>query len=77
MNNIKNENKIKELLQSREKTKERLKRIEAIFQEEKENEESWPGHASSRYQTAESDLQVLLAHLSLIESELKKLGYKS
>lgn len=75
MNNEKN-NKINELLQSREKTKERIKKIEAIFQEEKENEESWPGHASSRYQTAESDLQVLLEHLSLIESELKKLGYK-
>ncbi len=76
MNNKKNEDKIKELLQSRKKTKERLKKVKAIFQEEKENEESWLGHASSRYQTADSDLQVLLDHLSFIESELRKLGYK-
>lgn len=76
MNNEKNEDKIKELLQSREKTKEKLKKIEAIFQEGRENEEAWPGHAGTGYQLAESDHQVLLYHLSLIESELKKLGYK-
>lgn len=77
MDNTKNEDKIKGLLQSREKAKERLKKIEAIFREEKENEEAWPGHAGTRYQLAESDRQVELHMLSLIESELRKLGYKS
>ena len=76
MSGRRKEGKIKKLLQAREKTKKRLKRIEAIFQEEKENEEAWPGHESNRYQSAESDRQVLLHYLFLIESELKKLGYK-
>ena len=47
--------KIKGLLESRKKLKKRLEKIEQIFREEKENEETWPGHSSTRYQTAESD----------------------
>lgn len=40
-------------------------------------EEVWPGHASTRYQTADSDRHVLLEHLSLIEDELRKLGHNN
>jgi len=68
--------KIEELLKAKRKVKERLKKIDQFFQEEKENEEAWPGHATNRYQLAESDRQVLLNNLSLIEEELRNLGYK-
>lgn len=67
--------RIKELLRSRERTKKRLEEVEVIFREEKENEEFWPGHASTRYQMADSDHHVFLEHLALIDKELKKLGY--
>ena len=70
------EEKIKSLLKSREKIKKRIKDLKSVFQEEKELEESWPGHASTRYQLADSDLQVLLSQLELIEKALKELGYK-
>lgn len=70
------EDKIKELLEAREKIKKRLEKIDKFFQEEKENEEVWPGHATNRYQLAESDRQVLLSNLLLIEKELKELGYE-
>jgi len=66
--------KIKGLLKSRKKMLDRVKRINAIFQEEKENEESWPGHESTKYQMADSDCQVFLNHLVLIDEELKNLG---
>lgn len=68
--------KIEELLEAKRKAKERLEKVDQFFQEEKENEEAWPGHATNRYQLAESDRQVLLNNLSLIEKELKDLGYK-
>lgn len=73
---LRDKDRIQELLQKREKTKKRLKKIEAILQREKENEETWPGHASTIYQAADSDYQVLLNYLSLIETELKKSGYR-
>ena len=69
------EDKIKELFEAREKIKKRLEKIDKFFQEEKENEEVWSGHATNRYQLAESDRQVLLQNFSLIEQELKELGY--
>lgn len=68
--------KIDNLLKEREKVKNSLKNIKKIFEEEKDNEESWPGHASSRYQTAEIDKEVFLDHLRSIEKELKELGFK-
>ena len=68
--------KLEKLLSQRKKIKERLDRIEKIFQEEKENEEAWPGHESTFFQTADQDRLVLLEHLSLIEKALKGLGHK-
>lgn len=70
------ENKIQELLTRKKKIEKKLKKIEEIFQREKENEEFWPGHASSQYQAAENERHVLLEHLDLIEVELKKLGWR-
>ena len=69
---IKNEVKYKELLREREIVKKRLEHVESIFMEEKDNEESWPGHASTRYQAAENDRYVLTEQLQSIEEELKK-----
>lgn len=68
--------RIQELLGKREEIKKKLEKVEAIFSEEKENEEFWPGHASTRYQMADVERHVLLEHLSLIESELKELGHR-
>lgn len=76
MNKTSNEDKIKELLKARDKLKKGLEKIDAIFRQEKENEEAWPGHASNLYQQADSDSQVYLNQLILIEKELKRLGYK-
>ncbi len=73
---IKDEVKYEELLKERETIKKRLKHIDNIFMEEKQNEESWPGHASTRYQTAENDRYVLVEHLRSIEEELKRLKEK-
>lgn len=66
--------RIKALLESRQKVLERIKEIDAIFKEEKENEDFWPGHEGTRYQTADSDYQVLLSQLALIDKELENLG---
>jgi len=68
--------KIEELLKSRKKTLERIKRIDEIFRERKENEEAWPGHEGTRYQSADSDYHVFLNHLFLIDKELENLGVK-
>ena len=76
MTKEKSEEKIKELLEARKKMRERLGKVKGFFRQEKENEEAWPGHATNRYQVADSDRQVLLQNLSLIEKELRKLGYK-
>lgn len=67
-----NKTKYEELIKEREIVKKRLAYIESIFMEEKDNEESWPGHASTRYQAAENDRYVLTEQLQSIEEELKK-----
>lgn len=67
--------KIQELLLARERIKEKIRNIETRFKEEEtENEEAWPGHEGTRYQSLELDHQLLLEHLTSIEKELKKLG---
>lgn len=66
--------RIKALLESRQKVLERIKEIDAIFKEEKENEDFWPGHEGTKYQTADSDYQVLLNQLALIDKDLESLG---
>ena len=76
MTKKRSEEKIKELLEARRKMRKRLGEVKDFFRQEKENEEAWPGHATNRYQVADSDRQVLLQNLSLIEKELRELGYK-
>lgn len=76
MNKATNKNKIKKLLKSRDKLRKRLEKIDAIFRQEKENEEVWPGHESNIFQLADSDSQVYFNQLALIEKELKRLDYK-
>lgn len=73
---VNNKNKVRELLLAKIRIKKKLEEINQIFAQEKENEEAWPGHAGNVYQLADSDYQVLLDQLSLIESELKKLEGK-
>jgi len=51
--------------------------LDTIFKEEKDNEESWPGHAGTRYQAADMDRQVLVEHLRSIEEEIKRLSIKT
>jgi predicted nucleic acid-binding Zn-ribbon protein len=70
---VKDEVKYKELLVEREIVKKRLEHINDVLMEEKDNEESWPGHASNRYQAAENDRYVLVEQLESIEEELKRL----
>ncbi len=69
-----NSNQLSELQERRKKILEKIKKIEDIFKEEKDNEEAWAGHSSTRYQTAEIDHQVLLELLKGIEEEVKKLS---
>lgn len=67
--------KIEALLQSRDKTIERLRRIQRRMRKEEENpEQVWPGHDSTRYHFKIIEYETLLAHLIEIEKELKKLG---
>ena len=73
---VSNKNKTQDLIKSKERIKERLKKIDEIFKQEKENEEAWPGHAGNLYQAAENESIVLKQHLSMIEIELNKIGYK-
>lgn len=73
---IQNQEKIKTLLEQREKNQSRLKKIQEFWKEEKDNEEAWPGHETNTYQLAEAELGVIEEHLAQIESELKALGYK-
>lgn len=51
---------------------EKIKNLEVIFKEEKDNEECWPGHSSTRYQTAGNELQVLTEMLESINKEINK-----
>lgn len=68
-----NPEKIKTLKEEKERVLKKIKYLDFIFQEEKDNEESWPGHASTRYQTADIDRQVLIEHLRSIEEAIKEI----
>lgn len=65
--------KLKSLQEEKRLVLEKLKHLDEIFKEEKNNEECWPGHSSTRYQSADIDRQVLLEHLKSIEKAIKKL----
>lgn len=69
--------KIKQLLDSKDKMKARIERLELVFQEERETDELDPEYDGSRLQVAESDLQLMVSQLQLIEKALKDLGYES
>jgi hypothetical protein len=69
-----NSNRIKELQEQKKKILGKIENLEAVFKEEKDNEECWPGHSSTRYQTADIDRQVLIELLRGIEEEIKKLS---
>jgi hypothetical protein len=64
------DNKTALLLKQKAKAVDKIKYYDTILKEEKDNEESWPGHASTRYQDAERDKQVWLAYLQSVENEL-------
>lgn len=66
--------KIEELKNKRTELQNKIKRIDDIFLEEKENEEAWPGHSSTRYQTADADYQVLVGMLKSIDEEIVRLS---
>lgn len=66
--------KIKSLTEEKEKVLKKIKYLDTIFQEEKDNEESWPGHSSTRYQSAYVDRQVLAEHLRSIDEAIKQIA---
>jgi hypothetical protein len=71
---ISKEEKLKNLLISRQKTVKRLRKVEKrIREEEEDNEEVWPGHDSTRYHLKMTEYETLLAHLIEIEKELTEL----
>lgn len=70
-----NMTKIEILLESREKIRAQLNKVQELFKKEKDNEDVWPGHASTFLQQTEAEQNVLLARLVAIENELKDLGY--
>jgi len=65
--------RIKALLESREKLKKRLKILEKSFQEEKGNEDAWPGHDTNFLLQLQQDEQVVVSMLKEVEKALKKL----
>jgi len=65
--------RIKTLLESREKLRKRLKIIEKSYQEEKGNEDAWPGHDTNFLLQLQQDEQVVVSMLKEVEKALKKL----
>ena len=65
--------RIKALFESREKLKKRLKILEKSFQEEKGNEDAWPGHDTNFLLQLQQDEQVVVSMLKEVEKALKKL----
>lgn len=70
---MKKAQKLESLLDSKRKTLNRLNIVKKKIAEEKENEESWPGHESTNYYDDLNQLDVLTAHLESIEEEIRKL----
>lgn len=68
--------RIKTLLESREKLKERLKIIERDYQEEKGNEDAWPGHDTNFLLQLQQDEQLVISMLKETEKTLRDLGIK-
>lgn len=70
-----NNKKIEMLLESRERLKKRLKIFEKSFEEEKENEDAWPGHDTNFLLQLQQDEQLVISMLKDVEKALKELGY--
>jgi hypothetical protein len=65
--------KLKKLLESREKTITRLKKVKERIGEEKENEEAWPGHENTNYHDDLNQYEMLSTHLDEIEKGIAEL----
>ena len=64
---------IKNLQEKRSKLQEKLKVLQKKFEEEKDNEEAWPGHSSTFLQDLEQEYQLVVTLLEDTEKALKKL----
>lgn len=69
--------KIKSLQKEKGAILKKIDYLNTVFKEEKDNEESWPGHAGTKYQAADIDRQVLTEHLRLIEEAIEQLSKKT
>jgi len=58
---------------NQEKSLKKLKIIEKSFQEEKGNEDAWPGHDTNFLLQLQQDEQVVVSILKEVEKDLKKL----
>lgn len=67
--------RVKTLLESRERLKKRLRNLEKSFQEEKGNEDAWPGHDTNFLLQLQQDEQLVVSILKDVEKELKELGH--
>lgn len=70
-----NDKKIETLLESRERLKRKLKTLEKSFQEEKNNEDAWPGHDTNFLLQIQQDEQLVIFMLKDIEKALQELGH--
>lgn len=62
------------LLERKEKLKNRLEGLRKEFEEEKENEDAWPGHDTNFLLQLEQDQKLIVSMLGDIEKELKELN---
>lgn len=68
--------KIKILLESRERLMRRLKHLQSEYEQEKENEDAWPGHDTNFLLQIQQDEQLASSMLKDIEKALKELDYE-
>lgn len=65
--------KIKLLLDQKLKLEKRLEFLQKDYQEEKENEDAWPGHDTNFLLQLQQDEQLCISMLKEINEELKRL----
>jgi len=68
--------KIEIPLKSKKKLEKRFKSLKKSFEEEKENEDAWPGHDTNSLSQLQQDEQLIISLLADIEKNLKDLGHK-
>jgi hypothetical protein len=73
MKENKNERKLKELLESREKVLRRLERVDESREELKNRSSDFSWHEGTRLRQIESEREVLQTLLAEIEGEIKNL----